>query len=206
MKYQLLFWSLIGISLGFDLFGDRTSYSYPAPVFQSIVEEIKTRIPSNLKIRLPGHISPVPEDITLYSFIPDDDFDFISLGEKDLDTFIVLVSETPDCEQENNPLDCTVGIIGVSETSSLENLEIDDLPDDIADLTPVKLNKHAQGFYFVQDEDYQIVVWKQDRLAHLLIAESCDDDCVLKQDLIEMATSAANEPAITSSDTSYYSF
>ena len=120
MKYQLIFWTLFGISLGIDFWGDRQSHSAPAPVFRPIIQEIRTRIPSNLQLRLPTNLPPLSEDVTLYSFILDDDFDLISLGSEDLNTFMVLVSDIPNCQQQDNPLDCTVGIIGVSETTSKE--------------------------------------------------------------------------------------
>ena len=44
------------------------------------------------------------------------------------------------------------------------------------------------------------------RVVHLFITEKCSDDCVSKQELIDMARSAANEPAITSSNSGYYLF
>ena len=117
-----------------------------------------------------------------------------------------LVSETSDCAYEDNPLDCTVGIIGVTESISEADIQADDLPSDSVDVTRINLGKEAQGFYFVQDEDSQFVVWKQDELVHLFITEKCSDDCVSKQELIDMARSAANESAITSSNSGYYLF
>lgn len=204
MKYQMLFWSLIAISLGSDLFGKHQSQARPAPVFQPIIEEIRTRIPSDFQMRLPAFITDDFEDLTLHAFIPDDDLDLISIGEDNHEVFAVLVSETHDCAESENPLDCSVGIIGVTETRSESDLQIEDLPGDIADITPVELNEYAKGYYFVQDEDYQFVVWKQDELAYLFITEKCSDECVSKHQLIDMAQSAAYETPITRADSSSY--
>ena len=206
MKYQLLFWTLVVVSLGIDSYQPHQSQAKPAPIFQPIVEEIRDRIPSDFKMRLPASLPSVAEDLELYAFIPDDDLDVISLGDSDREVFTVLVSETSDCAYEDDPLDCTVGIIGVTESISKTDIQADDLPSDSVDVTRINLGKEAQGFYFVQDEDSQFVVWKQDELVHLFIAAKCSDDCVSKQELINMARSAANEPAITSSNSGYYLF
>ena len=206
MKYQLLFWTLFGISFGIDFFDNRLSHSTPAPVFEPILTEIRDRLPNNLKLRLPAEVTPTVEETILYSFIPDDDLDLISMGDPTLNAFMVMISEFPDCVDQKNPLDCSIGLVGVSETSSDRDLTVADLPEDLEDLTSVKFGKDAKGFYFVQHEIYQLVIWKQDALAHLLIAETCDDGCVTKTELIEMAHSAANEPAITSSDNSIYDY
>jgi len=66
------------------------------------------------------------------------------------------------------------------------------------------LNEYAKGYYFIQDEDYQFVVWKQDELGYLFITEKCSDECVSKHQLIDMAKSAVYEPPITQADSSYY--
>lgn len=204
MKYQLLFWTLVVVSLGIDSYQPHKSQAKPAPIFQPIIEEIRDRIPADFKMRLPASLPSVAEDLELYAFIPDDDLDLISLGEGEQNIFTVLVADADDCEDKDDPLDCTVGIIGVTEITSESDLQVSDLPSDSVDITRIKLSQDAKGFYFVQDEDYQFVVWKQDRLAHLLIAKKCSDDCASKQELIDMAKSAANEPAITSSNSSYY--
>ena len=202
MKYQLLFWTLVAISLGIDSYQPRQSQAKPAPIFQPIIEEIRDRLPTDFKMRLPASLPSVAEDLTLYAFIPDDDLDLISMDDRDV--FTVLISETPDCVERENPLDCTVGIIGVTESISESDIQADDLPSDSVDVTPIKLGKEVKGFYFVQDRDSQLVVWKQDKLVHLFIAEKCSDNCVSKQELIDLARSAANEPAITSSNSGYY--
>ena len=203
MKYQMLFWALIAISLGLDLFGEHQSQAKPAPVFQPLIEEIRTRMPSDFQLRLPAFIPDDFEDLTLYAFIPDDELDLIRIGEENQDVFSVIVSSTHDCAEENNPLDCTVGMIGVTAKRS-DKLQIENLPKDVADITPVELNEDAQGFYFIQNEDNQFVIWEQDELAYLFIAKKCIDKCVSKHQLIDMAQSAADEPPITRADSSFY--
>ena len=206
MKYQLLLWSLIAAIIGIESYKNSPTTAKPAPIFESVIEEVRSQIPSNLQLRLPGFIPQVSEEITLYSFIPDRDLDLINLGDEDLDTFMVVVSQIPDCHQAKNPLDCIVGIVGVSETSPDSKLELDDLPEDIEDLTAIELNQSTQGYYFIQNEDYQLVIWEQENLAHLLIARHCEENCLDKQDMTKMAISAANEPAISSQDSSYYPY
>ena len=204
MKYQLLFWILVAINLGIDSFTDRQSQAQPAPIFRPIIQEIRDRMPADFKMRLPASLPSVAEDLELYAFIPDDDLDLISLGEGEQNIFTVLVADTDDCEDKDDPLDCTVGIIGVTEITSESDLQVNDLPSDSVDVTSINLDQEATGFYFVYDEDYQFVVWKQDELAYVFITKKCRDDCVSKQELIDMAKSAAHEPAITSANSSYY--
>ena len=203
MKYQILFWTSIVISLGLDVFNKHQSLAKPAPIFQPIIEEIRTRMPSDFQLRLPTFIPDDFEDLTLYAFIPDDELDLISIGDGDRDVFSVIVSSTHDCAEEDNPFDCTVGMISVTETRS-DQLQIENLPKDVADITPVEFNEDAQGFYFIQNEDNQFVVWKQDELAYLFIAKKCSNECLSKHQLIDMAQSAADEPPITYTDSSFH--
>lgn len=73
-------------------------------------------------MRLPAYIPDFSQDVSLYSFVPDKNLKFFSMGKEDLDTFMVVVSEIPDCQSKKDPLDCTVGIIGVSETDSKSDI------------------------------------------------------------------------------------
>ena len=155
----------------YNSFSDRTSQAKPTPIFEPIIEEIRTQLPSDFQMRLPASLPSFTEDLELYAFIPDDEVDVVTIGEgdypkgtlspadllrkRDRDVFTVLVSETSDCATEDNPLDCTVGIVGVTETTSESDIQADDLPSDSVDITPIELSEEVKGFYFVQDEDYQ---------------------------------------------------
>ena len=196
MKYQLLFLSLVS-TVGTCLFSQRPSLAEPAPIFQPIVREIRDRLPQNFQMRLPAFLPEFTEDLQLYSFVPDDDFKIFDLGGKDV--FSVLISDIPGCDRQEDLSECIVGVISVTEALSQAPLKPGDLPPDSEDLTPVTLTNGATGFYFVQDKQAQFVVWQQDGLGYLLFSGKCEDECVSKQQLIEIATSAATEPAITSS-------
>ena len=56
MKYQLLFWTLLAINFGIDLLPSHPSQAKPASIEKSIIEEIRTQIPSGFKMRLPTFI------------------------------------------------------------------------------------------------------------------------------------------------------
>ena len=47
MKCQLLFWTLLAINFGVDLLPSHPSQAKPASIFQPIIEEIRTQIPSS---------------------------------------------------------------------------------------------------------------------------------------------------------------
>ena len=195
MKYQTLSLSLLGTLLGANLFGGYPATAKPAPIFQPIVREIRDRLPAEFKMRLPATLPEFTKDLPLFAFVVDDDIKIF--GQ---DVFSVLISDIPGCEEEKDPSECTVGVIGVTEALSEEPLQPEDLPDDSEDLTPVALTNTAQGFYFVQDKQAQFVVWEQDELGYLLFSGKCESECLSKQQMIEIAKSAASEPAILSAD------
>lgn len=72
MKYKVFFSTLIPFVIVFNLFQTRQSQAELSPVFEPIIENIKTYLPSGLKIRSPASVLPT-QDSTLYSFLSDDD-------------------------------------------------------------------------------------------------------------------------------------
>ena len=118
----------------------------------------------------------------------------------------VLIGDTPDCSEQKNPQECVVAAVGVTEDPVESKAQLDTLlADNGSDITTVKFSQGIEGFYFV-DGELQLIIWRQDDMAHLLMSQECNRDCISKQQLINMAKSASQEPAITSQDTSYYSY
>jgi len=190
-----------------DVFAVKQSQAKPLEIFGPIIEDIKTRIPSDLKMRLPAFVPTSIQDKTLYSFMYDDDLSIeIALDDLKMEFFTVQIADTPDCSEARNPQDCLVAIVGVAEDPIESEAQLNDLiSNKKEDIDQVKFEREIEGFYFV-DEDLQIIIWRQDKMANLLITQECSDKCISKQELIEMAKSAAKEPAITNIDTSYYSY
>ena len=206
MKFKLLIHTFFVLFV-LDIFAIEQSQAKPLAVFQPIVEEIKTRIPSGLEMRLPAFVPASIQDTTLYSFIYDSDLSLeIVLDDLEMEFFTVQIANTPNCSEEKNPQDCIVAIVGVTEDSIKSEAQLNDLiSNNKEDIDLVKINREIEGFYFV-DGNLQSIIWRQDKMANLLMTKECSDDCISKQDLIQMAKSAANEPSITNIDTSYYSF
>ncbi|MEL6929020.1 MAG: hypothetical protein AAFO95_10325 [Cyanobacteria bacterium J06600_6] len=198
MKYQLLLLSLIGTALGANLLETRPSQAEPAPVFQPIIQDIRDRLSTDFQMRLPAALPEFTKSLDLYAFVADDEMQVVNI--KGQDVFSVIVSDLPNCEQSDDPEDCIVGVISVTEALSDSALTPEDLPDNRQDLTPITLAEGAEGFYFTQNEEIQLVIWEQDNLGYLLMTEQCDDECVSKQQMIEMAQSAALQPPIYSLD------
>lgn len=211
MKYKFFVYTLFPLFSFFSLFFTQQSLAKPSPVFQPIIKEIETRLSSGLKMRLPAFIPTRDRDATLYSFMRDDDSKaVIDLDDLKMEFFTVLIGNTPDCSEEKNPQDCLVAAIGVTEDPIESEEQLNALlADNESDITFVKFSQGIEGFYFV-DGDLQLIIWRQDDMAHLLMSEQCvtksDRDCISKQQLIDMAKSASIEPVITSHDTSSYSF
>ncbi|MEM8675350.1 MAG: hypothetical protein AAGF83_15965 [Cyanobacteria bacterium P01_G01_bin.67] len=195
MKYQLLGLSILGTVLSFQLFSDRPSYGEPETIFQPIIQEIRDRLPKNYQLRLPAALPKFTEELELYAFIPDDDLQLIGVGEKEV--FTIAVASLPNCAEQEDPTNCIVGIVGVTEAISDSALEMEDLPPNSENVIPINLAQDVSGFYLEQGTEMQLVVWEQDRLGHLLVVKKCEDNCVSQEELIEMAISAARKPAIT---------
>ena len=221
MKFRFFARTLIPFVFVSNLFYVRQSHAKPSPIFEPVIQEIESRLPSGLRMRLPAVIPTSYRNKTLYSFLHDDDTKLVmDLEDLKMEFFTVLVADTPDCSEEKNPENCLVAAVGVTEDPIKSEAELDALIADYEeDATSaefergIKVDRNLEGFYFAE-EDYQIIIWRQTGMAHLLMSKTCskelssphDRDCISQQQLIEMARSAAKEPVINSSDTSYYSY
>ena len=189
------------MAISFILFYTRQSQAEPSPIFKPIIENIKTRLPSGLKMRLPASVATSTPNSTLYSFVPDDDSKLtIDLDDIEMEFFTVLIAERPNCSEQKNFEDCLVAAVGVTEDPIESQTELNALlTDNEEDITTIEFSEEIEGFYF-EESELQIIVWRQNKMAHLLMSKNCsgDRDCISKQQLINMAKSAAKEPAIAS--------
>lgn len=201
MKYKVFFNTLIPFLIVFNLFYTRQSQAEQSPIFEPIIENIKTRLPSGLKMRLPASILST-QDSTLYSFLSDDDSKLtMDLGNIEMEFFTVQIADLPNCSEQKNIEDCLVALVGVAEDPIKSQAELDELlANNEGDFTTIEFGREIEGFYFEKSE-WQAIVWRQNKMAHLLMSKKCasDRDCISKQQLIDMGKSAAEEPAITSS-------
>ena len=189
------------MAISFILFYTRQSQAETSPIFEPIIENIKTRLPSGLKMRLPASVATSTPNSTLYSFVPDDDSKLtIDLDDIEMEFFTVLIAERPNCSEQKNFEDCLVAAVGVTEDPIESQTELNALlTDNEEDITTIEFSEEIEGFYF-EESELQIIVWRQNKMAHLLMSKNCsgDRDCISKQQLIDMAQSAAKEPAIAS--------
>lgn len=212
MKFRLIS-TLLPFVFAFNLFSNRQSQANPSPIFQPIIKEIETRLPSGLEMRLPAAVPTSTQDATLYSFLPNEDSELIfEFNDLKVEFFTVLIGNTSDCLEQKNSEDCLVAAVGVAEDPIESQSELDallaDSEEDIATgkfERGIEIDRGIEGFYVI-DGELQSIIWRQEKMAHLLVSKKCGRDCISKQQLIDMAESATEEPAITSQDTSYYSF
>ena len=201
MKYKLFVNTLIPFVVVFNLFYTRQSQAKPSPIFEPIMGNIKTRLPSGLKMRLPASVATSTPNSTLYSFLPDDDSKLtIDLDDIKMDFFTVLIADRPNCSEQKNLEDCLVAAVGVTEDPIESQAELEALlADNEEDINVIKFDRGIEGFYF-EEAELQLIVWRQNKMAHLLMSKKCPSDriCVSEQQLIDMAKSAAKEPAIAS--------
>ena len=208
MKYKVFIYTLLPLMFVFNLFILKQSQAKPQSIFQPIIKDIEARLPSGLELRLPTFIPTFSPDATLYSFLPDEDSKIAIALDDDLEMefFTVLIANTPNCGEQKNPQDCLVGAVGVTEDPIKSATQLNSLLAKYReDITEVKFKPGIKGVYFTE-RDMQSVIWRQNKMAHLLLTEKCDNECISKQELIEMAKSAAKEPAIVNSNSSYYSY
>lgn len=199
MKYRVFLNTLIPFVIVVNIFQTRQSQAEPSPIFEPIIENIKTRLPSGLKMRLPASVLS-ERDSTLYSFLSDDDRGLMmNLKNIEMDFFTVLIADLPNCLEQKKVQDCIVAAVGVTEDPIESQAELNNLlANNEGDFTTIKFGEEIEGFYFEKSE-WQIIVWRQNKMAHLLMSKKCsgDRDCISKPQLIDMAESAAQEPAIT---------
>ncbi|MEM8723082.1 MAG: hypothetical protein AAGE84_27990 [Cyanobacteria bacterium P01_G01_bin.39] len=212
MKFRLIY-TLLPFVFALNVFPNRQSQAKPSPIFQPIIKDIETRLPSGLEMRLPAAVPTSTQNTTLYSFLPDEDSELIlEFEDLKMDFFTVLIGDSSDCLEQKNSEDCLVAAVGVTEDPIESQSELDALlansEEDIAKgkfERGIEIDREIEGFFLV-DGEVQSIMWRQGKMAHLLMSKKCvtkssrkvDRDCISKQQLINMAKSASQEPVITS--------
>lgn len=143
---------------------------------------IRNQLPKGMKMRLPSSLPLVPPDVMLYPYIMSNN-----------EVFSVALANTLDCSSSDNSSSCTVGGLGVFTPFGSKVW-----PPKGDNITPVDLGNGIQGLYLTRGESSQYVFWEQDGLKYAVgLGEGSTKD-ISKQQMIDMATSMASEPPITS--------
>lgn len=186
MKRKIIFNSLVGLSvLTTGLVIAYKSGAEPASVFRPLINDIRTHLPKGLKMRLPSSLPPAASKVKLYPYIASDN-----------KVFEVRLANTPDCSSSNNPSACTAGGFGVFTPEGSKNW-----PPKGDSITPVDLGNGISGFYITRGQGNSIsqyVFWKQEGLEYVVGLGGGSTRDVSQQQMIDMAISMVNEPAITS--------
>lgn len=181
MKRQVLLFTVgaimswIGVAQGTILLGKGRASAEPAPLFQPIVDDIRNQLPSGLKMRLPADLPA--GNIELYPYI-----------DSDSTSFRVNLAFQPNCALPS----CTIGGFGVFTQEGSKVWP--PLGDNI---TQVDLGKGIRGYYLTrgqEDNRLRYVFWEQDGLKYAVGAGAF---AITQEELVEIAKSMVEEPAIT---------
>jgi hypothetical protein len=148
----------------------------PAPIFRPMINQIRSQLPRGIKMRLPAAI---PSPIRLYPYI-----------ESDRNSFRVNLGISPNCNRPN----CTIGAIAaLTSNTSIE------WPPREENVTIVNLTNNISGYYLTKGNGAgatRFVYWEQEGQKYAIGAIAT---AVSQQQIINIASSMANSPAITSS-------
>ena len=92
--------TLATLCLGFCV-GAAAANAAPAPLFDTVIDDIHQELPEGWQFRLP---ETIPAESKLYPFI----------SESSETKFIVSLGITPDCAESN----CTIGMIGATDSAA----------------------------------------------------------------------------------------
>lgn len=165
----------LGSAQGTILLGKGSASAEPAPLFQPLVDDIRNQLPRDLQMRLPANLPA--DSIELYPYIDSD-----STG------FRVNLAFQPNC---SSPA-CTIGGFGVFTQEGSKVWP--PLGDNI---TRVDLKNGIRGYYLTrgpEDNRLRYVFWEQDGLKYGIGVQAF---AITQEELIEVATSMVQEPAIT---------
>jgi hypothetical protein len=172
MIYSKLFaTSAIATSL---LAGSLTATAEPAPLFQPIIPELQSKLPSGWKLRLPAYLPTT--GVPLYAYV------------RSSPTITqVNIAVSPDCATSAQPASCTVGGIGVISPKKKNWLPAK------AKASPISLSQGIKGYYVIMNGG-RFIFWQQEGQRYTLGAIARG---LSTEDLIEVANSAINEPPIS---------
>ncbi|MEO0826860.1 MAG: hypothetical protein AAFX95_10050 [Cyanobacteria bacterium J06639_16] len=163
----------VGLSTAFA-----TANAAPDPVFDSVIDDIRSELPEGWQFRLP---SEMPLDSEIYPFV----------SEASDTKLVVSLGITPDCTSA----DCTIGVIGAVDAGASS------WPPEGESVTPVdlgqdELGQDLEGYYLLQGEGTatnQLVMWQQDGLLYGIVTVA---DALPQEQLVAVASSMASEPPI----------
>jgi hypothetical protein len=174
MKSAWFVWGSVGLGLLGGSVNTFPVQAEPAPVFAPILSEVRQRLPQGLQMRLPTTLPDRPEPL----------YAFVRSSQQGL--FVYLATEA-GCNQPS----CSVGGAAVLTEAGFASWE-----RKLADATPIELPNGIQGYYLQQgrgeDADHY-VIWQQDGSSYVLGA---DNRNASEQELMQIAASMVNEPAI----------
>lgn len=184
MKREVFLSSLVSLTIiGASLIAPSKSGAEPAPVFKPLISEIRSRLPGELAMRLPSSLPSLPRNVKLYPYI-------VSNSK----VFGINLGLTPDCSSSNDPSYCTAGGFSVFTEAGSKVW-----PPKGDTVTSVDLGNDIRGFYVTRGEGRETsryVFWEQDGLKYSVGIGSGTNGDVSQQQLMDMATSMVNEPAI----------
>lgn len=147
----------------------------PAPIFQSIVPELKSKLPSGWNLRLPSYLPDAP--VQLYPYV-----------RSSAAITQVNIAISPDCATSRQPASCTIGGIGVLSPTKKNWLPAKQK------LTAVSLSQGIKGYYTSRN-DGKFIFWEQEGQRYTIGAIARG---ISLADLVEIANSAINEAPINS--------
>ena len=168
----------------------------PASVFQPILSDIRKQLPQKTEMRLPSTLptfnrslvskalSDFPVDGNIYPYV-DSNNEAISVN------FGVI----PNCGSYVRPDQCAIGGIAVFKSP-----EPKFWPPKGDNITPVDLGNGMSGYYLTRGSGHntlRYVFWRQNGLQFALGTAAF---AMSKQQIIDTAVSAVNEPPITSAN------
>ncbi|MGD1900168.1 MAG: hypothetical protein ACFB16_24890 [Phormidesmis sp.] len=167
--------TLATLCLGFCV-GAAAANAAPAPLFDTVIDDIHQELPEGWQFRLP---ETIPAESKLYPFI----------SESSETKFIVSLGITPDCAESN----CTIGMIGATDSAA----ELNSWPPEGNDVSTFVLGNDIQGYHLIRGEGEsanRLVMWQQDDLTYAIATLA---EAVTQDQLVEVARSTAFETPIS---------
>ena len=149
----------------------------PAPLFNSVLDDIRRQLPAGLEIRLPASI---PGEVDLYPFI----------SEATNTKLVISLGITPDCDATQA---CIVGVIGATNAEAA----LATWPPEGRDRTRVSVTDEIQGYHFLEgngQSTVQFVMWQQGGMEY---AVGTFADALTRGELVAIARSMATEAPIS---------
>jgi hypothetical protein len=196
-RASLLTFSLSLAVLGIGLLSKMQSTpAQPASVFQPILSDIRKQLPQGTEMRLPSTLPTFNRSLLSKAFsdFPVDGNIYPYVDSKN-EAISVNFGVIPNCGSSAKPNQCAIGGIGV-----FKSREPKFWPPKGDNITPVDLGNGMSGYYLTRgsgQNTLRYVFWRQNGLQFGLGTAAF---AMSKQQIIDTAVSAVNEPPITSAN------